>query len=316
MCPSPLKTNLLAANKVAGVDGCDALLEKETPVDRVLEAGLFPPEESAEDDEEVVTDAESGADGEKENHEADSLASTHHDSQASVSDDGSGDRSAHASTAAVAHGETTKSNFTMEETLFIFDWDDTVLPSTWLQRQHLRLDDASTVSQWQREKLAEVANSAIELIRNAKQCGTVVLVTNAERGWIELSCRKFLPTLMPLLESVKSVSARTTFESRGVTSPLEWKLRAFESEISTIYSRETLNCSASRKNVLSLGDSLHEREALLRATADLPNCVSKALKFVERPDISQICKQQSLVNSCFDRVVHHDGCLDLCIKCT
>lgn len=38
----------------------------------------------------------------------------------------------------------------------------------------------------------------------AKQLGTVVLITNAERGWIELSCQKFLPTLFPALESVKA----------------------------------------------------------------------------------------------------------------
>merc|ERR1711920_30017 len=96
-------------------------------------------------------------------------------------------------------------NFTMAETLFVFDWDDTVLPSTWLQRQGLRLDGASKVSQWHREQLAVVAESAIEILSNAKKCGTVVLVTNAERGWIELSCQKFLPTLLPQLENVKTV---------------------------------------------------------------------------------------------------------------
>jgi hypothetical protein len=33
----------------------------------------------------------------------------------------------------------------------------------------------------------------------------VVLVTNAERGWIELSCQKFMPTLFPSLENVKAL---------------------------------------------------------------------------------------------------------------
>ena len=37
----------------------------------------------------------------------------------------------------------------------------------------------------------------------------VVLITNAERGWIELSCQKFLPTLFPVLESVKASSAHS-----------------------------------------------------------------------------------------------------------
>jgi hypothetical protein len=205
--------------------------------------------------------------------------------------------------------------FNTQETLFIFDWDDTVLPSTWVQQQGLRLDSSSQLSQWQREQLAEVAHTAAETLRIAKQHGTVVLVTNAERGWIELSCSKFMPTLCPLLENVKALSARTTYESPELSSPLDWKKYAFESEIHRIYGLEVCSDSDRPKNVLSLGDSLHEREALLRATSSLPNCRSKSLKFVERPDIAQICKQHSLVTSCFDRIVHHDGDLDLCIRC-
>jgi len=199
-----------------------------------------------------------------------------------------------------------------EDTIFIFDWDDTVLPSTWVQGQGLRLDGSSRLTAAQREELAEVARAAAETLAAAKQHGEVVLVTNAQRGWIELSCAKFLPTLLPILENVKLLSARTAYESPEVSSPLEWKLRAFEAEIMRIYGEE--GCGRAW-NILSLGDSLHEREALMRVTSQLPNCRSKSLKFVERPDISQIVKQHALVTSCFERIVHHDGNLDLCIKC-
>lgn len=206
------------------------------------------------------------------------------------------------------------SKFAAEETVFIFDWDDTVLPSTWVQCQGLRLNDNSELTAWQREQLAQVANAAAETLRIAKEYGTVVFVTNAERGWIELSCQKFMPTLFPMLKNVKVLSARTTYESPDLASPLDWKLRAFESEIQRIYGPE-LAGPEKRKNVLSLGDSVHEREALIRATALLPNCCSKSLKFVERPDIGHLCKQHSLVSSYFDTIVHHEGNLDLCIKC-
>lgn len=303
MCPGPVITKdvAAAATDAAAVDAQrrDAEQEEESPKDRVLSAGLFPPEERPEEEDE-----------QRHHYEEPQTRSTASAPpvipQASTSAD-SGEAGSE---------EKTTSNYGMDETLFVFDWDDTLLPSTWLQRQGLRLDDGSKVSEWHREQLDVVSSSAVQLIGNAKQCGTVVLVTNAERGWIELSCQKFLPTLAPLLENVKAVSARTSFESRNVSSPLEWKLRAFEKEISTVYGQDTLQCPQSRKNVLSLGDSVHEREALMRATAQLPNCHAKSLKFCERPDISQICKQHSLVNSCFDRVVHHDGHLDLCIKCT
>lgn len=205
--------------------------------------------------------------------------------------------------------------FTYEETVFIFDWDDTILPSAWVQSQGLRLDEESHVNEWQREELDKIAEVAIETIRLAKQYGTVVLVTNAERGWIELSCQKFLPSIAPMLENVKLLSARTTYESRDCASPLEWKLLAFRDEIWRLYGADVIESTERRKNCFSLGDSMHEREALLRATASMPNCRSKSLKFVERPDISQLCKQHSLISGCWEKIVHHDGNLDLCIRC-
>jgi len=209
-----------------------------------------------------------------------------------------------------------ETRFSMHETLLIFDWDDTILPSSWVQGQGLRLDESSVVSSSQKEQLAEVARVAAETLRVAKTLGKVVLITNAERGWSELSCRKFLPTIYPLRESTRLLSARTTYESVDIPSPVDWKCHAFADEIARVYGDECLDCTLTRKNVISLGDSVHEREALLNACAPLPNCRSKSLKFVERPCIAELCKQHALVASCFDQVAHHDGNLDMCIRCS
>eukprot|EP00429_Kryptoperidinium_foliaceum_P014120 CAMPEP_0176043282 /NCGR_PEP_ID=MMETSP0120_2-20121206/21478_1 /TAXON_ID=160619 /ORGANISM="Kryptoperidinium foliaceum, Strain CCMP 1326" /LENGTH=311 /DNA_ID=CAMNT_0017376689 /DNA_START=119 /DNA_END=1054 /DNA_ORIENTATION=- len=206
--------------------------------------------------------------------------------------------------------------FTPEETLFIFDWDDTILPSSWIQRQGLRLDSSCVVRDWQRELLAEVAATTAITLTAAKRQGTVVFVTNGERGWIELSCQKFMPSLLPVIENVKLVSARTLYESPRCTSPLEWKVRAFAAEIARACGAEAVEDPTKRKNIHSLGDSVHEREALLRATAKLPNCRSKSLKFVDRPDIAQILKQHALIMRCFDEIVQHDENVDSCIDCS
>lgn len=197
-----------------------------------------------------------------------------------------------------------------QETISIFDWDDTVLPSTWVQEHGLRLDEASQLSAQQREELGTVSRNAAKMLHVAKQLGTVVLVTNAERGWIELSCQKFLPTLYPSLESVKLLSARSEYERPDLQSPLEWKLKAFESEISRVF-REN---RSGRKNILSVGDCCYEREAVIHATAQLPNCLTKSLKFVERPRIDQLCREHVLVASIFKDVIKHDGNLDLSIR--
>jgi len=202
--------------------------------------------------------------------------------------------------------------FTVEETILIFDWDDTVLPSSWVQENGHRLDQELCVPKHIQEELADLSRLATHTLRTAQRLGTVVLVTNAERGWIELSCQKFLPDLYPALLNVKLLSARSEYERPDISSPFEWKLRAFESEIRRIFEHDRYGLR--RKNILSFGDSYHEREALIHATATLRNCRTKSLKFVERPRIDELCRQHSLVARCFSRIVHHDGNLDLCIK--
>jgi len=229
----------------------------------------------------------------------------------SVDDESKAKAAQHCEGSQSATGE----KFEKRETFFIFDWDDTVLSSTWVQRQGLRLDAQSKVTPSQREALAEVAAIAARTLQAARQHGTVVLVTNAERGWIELSCQKFLPTLAPMLENVKLVSARTTYENSRCKAPQSWKLHAFEAEITSFYGAAALFDASKRKNIFSLGDSIHEREALLRVTASVPGCHSKSLKFVERPDIKQICKQHELINNAFGQIVDHEGHLDLSIQC-
>eukprot|EP00747_Dinoflagellata_sp_TGD_P164347 gnl/TRDRNA2_/TRDRNA2_184162_c0_seq1.p1 gnl/TRDRNA2_/TRDRNA2_184162_c0~~gnl/TRDRNA2_/TRDRNA2_184162_c0_seq1.p1 ORF type:complete len:257 (-),score=47.33 gnl/TRDRNA2_/TRDRNA2_184162_c0_seq1:58-828(-) len=203
--------------------------------------------------------------------------------------------------------------FALEDTILIFDWDDTVLPSTWVQEQGLRLDAGSTVSEEQRITLSESARSAIQLLRVAKRHGVVVLVTNAEKGWIELSCQKFMPDLFPSLKDVKIVSARSTYEPQGISSPFDWKYHAFHSEIQGFYGINELE--QRRKNCISFGDSAHEREALIRVTENMANCYTKSLKFVERPDVQQLLKQHELIVGGFKSIVQHDGNLDLCIRC-
>lgn len=203
--------------------------------------------------------------------------------------------------------------FSLKDTILIFDWDDTVLPSTWIQEQGLRLDDESVLTDDQQAQLSTMAEYAIQTLTVAKRHGKVVLVTNAERGWIELSCQKFMPALFPTLQDVHILSARSTYEQQGVTSPFEWKYLAFESEIHSFYELFTKD---QRKNVISFGDSAHEREALIRVTERMAGCRTKSLKFVERPEVEQLLKEHELISGCFKYIVNHDGNLDLCIRCS
>lgn len=203
--------------------------------------------------------------------------------------------------------------FSPENTVLIFDWDDTVLPYSWLRAQSIRLNGQPRLAAWQCELLERAATSAAETIHLAKQLGTVVFVTNAEEGWIEWTCRTFMPLLHPSLQEVKLVSARTAYE-KTLLCPVEWKVSAFDSELERIFGAEVMECPGSVKNVISIGDGLDEREALLRVARRYPSVRAKSLKIMPNAGIHELIVVQSLVADSLHRVVHSDNNLDLHVE--
>jgi len=203
--------------------------------------------------------------------------------------------------------------FSTDDTLLLVDWDDTVLPLHWIQQEGLQLARCSTISERQLLELAGIAASAARMLQAAKRLGHVVIVTNAERGWVELSCARFLPSLFPVLEGTKVVSARSSFERRGPSgegSPTEWKQAAFELEM-----RRCRGSECGRWiNVLSLGDSNHEREALLSATAGAPDCCAKSVKLLQAPSPWLLRGEHDLVRRRLREIVESFGDLDLHVR--
>merc|ERR1712070_411570 len=84
-------------------------------------------------------------------------------------------------------------------------------------------------------ELNMVARHVIKTLRRARRLGHVIIVTNAEKGWVELTCAKFLPEVFPHLEGIKVISARSAFEHVQPPSPVQWKWLTFHQEIAAFY---------------------------------------------------------------------------------
>jgi|Transcript_79952 hypothetical protein len=187
-------------------------------------------------------------------------------------------------------------------TLTFFDWDDTLFPTTWLQQQGLLREDA-TLRQDQMNVLGQLASSVEKTLRLALQFGRVVIVTNAQQGWVQMSCAKMMPSLRAILDEVDIVSARSTYEDLS-HSPSEWKRLAFQHEL-----RDCLRVG--QYNLISVGDSLHEQRAVMSLCDNMHNCFSKSMKFLEVPAVEQLIEEHEFVVSCFLDVAEHNGNLDV-----
>jgi len=198
-----------------------------------------------------------------------------------------------------------------KETVIIFDWDDTLLCSSFLSGKGYRLDtDKSKIVDCD-AGLRELEQSIITVLTTAMQYGTVHIVTNAETGWVQLSAQKFIPAVVPLLSRLNVLSARSTYESRYPDSPLKWKFYAFQDKLAPTFAD-----NKKQKNILSFGDSHVEREAVRAVTRGFPNTKTKSVKFAERPSMEQLRRQIELVTNCFQYIHNHDGDLDLQLTVT
>ena len=86
--------------------------------------------------------------------------------------------------------------------------------------------------------------------------------------------------------------------------------QAFRQEICGAYVHKR-GPDAAIRNILSFGDSIHERLAIHKVTSTMRNARTKSIKFVERPTVEQLKRQVDLVSSCFDEIFRHNGSLDL-----
>jgi len=198
------------------------------------------------------------------------------------------------------------------DTAIIFDWDDTLLSSSWLASEGLRLDSPVEVPEEARAQLDVLESYVIKILSRALELGEVHLVTNAENGWIELSARRFIPGVVPYLSCVKIISARSTYERMFPDQPHMWKVEAFRKQIGEAMTANGRRSSTDGYwNILSFGDSVHEREALYTVTENVHNVQTKSVKFVERPTIEQLQRQLQVVLSCFDYICGYTGNLDL-----
>jgi hypothetical protein len=195
-----------------------------------------------------------------------------------------------------------------ESTVIFVDWDDTLLCSSYLSGAGYRLDsDLESSSAIDRE-LKELEASVIGLLRLAMSFGEVHVVTNAETGWVQLSAKKFLPGVVPVLDHVNVLSARSTYETMFPDAPVKWKFCAFQEKL--------FSDNKSPKNVISFGDSHVEREAVRAVTRGLPNTKTKSVKFAEKPSLEQLRRQLELVTNCFQYIHSHEGDLDLQLTVT
>jgi hypothetical protein len=191
--------------------------------------------------------------------------------------------------------------------LIIFDWDDTLFPTTALAEAGcLDIDnDRDFVEEHLRhrptfEELAECDAAAVRVLASARHVGNPIIVTDSDHGWVHETVARFLPMLSNELFDIPVISARSIFEHRKCSK--QRKVLCFHRVAECIPSGV--------KSLVSIGDSVDEHEAAMMVGQSCC-CDSKSFRLARRPTMSQLVQQLNAFNAQLPLITSHSGDLDV-----
>jgi len=164
-----------------------------------------------------------------------------------------------------------------DDTLLIFDWDDTLLCSS-----------ALNFGEWTPGQLLQLERAVESVLNTALKLGETMIVTNGNESWVQDSTREFVPGLSEILKRVPVISARATYERLHPGDPITWKRLAFRDLLSQ---RRQRGCDL---NLVVIGDSPAEIEAARSVKRDgTISRVSlvKTVKFKIGPTVNELLGQ-------------------------
>lgn len=169
------------------------------------------------------------------------------------------------------------------DTYTILDWDDTLFPSSYLYGKYKdNILDASREEIYRDFiDIETVLYSFMEKVLSMSK--RVVIITNSEYGWVQLTCQKFFPRLCSLIDKTLIISARDEWQKMYSVSSYMWKWKTF---LNLFYKKTDIH-------IISIGDSEIEK-CCAKKISVLNGYTYKTVKLSNRPSFETYKEQLKL----------------------
>jgi hypothetical protein len=178
--------------------------------------------------------------------------------------------------------------------IIIFDWDDTLLCTTFLTPNGIFYDTLK-IENKDLEKITKLESLTYNILNSSIEKGDTFIITNAAPGWVEYSAKRFYPKVFPLLNKINIISARGEYEKKHPGDSRQWKILTFLKMVKIIDTKLVTN-------LICLGDSLIEMEAAHILASKISQVYIKTVKFRENPTPEELFKQLKLILDQFDHI--------------
>merc|ERR1719362_1355602 len=146
--------------------------------------------------------------------------------------------------------------------------------------------------------LRYIEKAVKKLLELAMRLGHTIIITNATNGWVEYSSAKWAPGLLPILQKVRVISARSRYEAQFPGQIDKWKVEAFLGVQCELNSQVITN-------LVSIGDSNFEMDAVRVMAQKFDQALIKTVKLRVRPSPAELRKQLELVLQKFEPIIQN-----------
>lgn len=211
--------------------------------------------------------------------------------------------------------------------IFIIDWDDTLYPTTWVNKNSIDLSKTNSLQEY-RIYFLELDKTISSLLESLNQVGDIWIVTNANLNWIK-SCLSSLELTKKTIitNKIRIVSARDSYSTNS-SSPTEWKILTFQDIMEDIIKKISKRIKPNTYiNIISIGDAMYEYMALINLDNFIKTYTNKYfhslqseqqlkyflknIKFIEKPDFDYVIDQMNVLEKNKNDIVNKLEFIDL-----
>lgn len=200
-----------------------------------------------------------------------------------------------------------------KQIIFVFDWDDTLFPTSWMSANNIKADDnftnmnsfgwnnAMQKYDYYSKYFTELDNHMYKLLKYATMIGKVIIITNASKEWILTTSAKLPNTRTIIDSSVIIISARDLYQYK-YDMP-SWKMKAFNNELIP-----HLN---NANQIITFGDSHFEHQALISLKSMISQNKLKVIRFIQSPEFNVVIDQLDILTRSLITICQTPGPLDI-----
>lgn len=203
--------------------------------------------------------------------------------------------------------------------IIIMDWDDTLFPTSWLNKNDIKLNDENVKITY-KIYFQELDKSIKNLLKSYSQISTIYIVTNASMKWI-LASLNTLPLTRKFImkENIRIISSRDLYSKENMKTA-KWKLNTYENivnnDLKNIFSIKNKEIML---NIISMGDAVYEYIALINLHDILTDKINnkkninfylKNIRFKSQPNFDFIIEQIDLVKKNKIQIINEKNYID------